>query len=960
MKKFLTAVLLILLLASCNTEGNPTKESDRMETSEADNTMVSTSAVTEAETTEPESEYTKPLSLFGDWSEFFAEGKRSNTHALTFEKTEAGYTQSRGEVEIEGPRTYASVDRAYSPAMHVNVDAYVVNPEYADDYRAAGYDVIGMSGSFNKTAYSENHPEVLQKDKNGSADAAWGSAVLTEDVLAYNIKNTVKYMLKETNWNLGFVEPEMFRDGLYGEAYKELWELKFGEAWSDPVDDVRSVFLSQRLNVWTHTNAIKTYSDYITDNQKDKSVLYHLAPHSTLAYATYGNGITDGYVHMMGTGRVGTVTGQTWSNTIENTIRYEGESAKRTFINAIVDYGTYLDAANYYGADFYALCDPMSDTHTSQPEDYWRALCHEQLVASMMYPEINRWEMIWTNRSFMNVSPDYRSEQTAIHNALFDISGRKFTLTAGTPGITYLLSDSLTWQSKNTEFAENAYDGFWGVAAPLTYDGILLRTKAMELITTAEDLADVSLLIVSYDNQKPLYENVNPAIADWVKAGGTLLYLGGPDEYLTIEDAWWNAEGKGGSPTANLLQYLGADITAQTYAGAKSSLTWLGGDSVIEDNDFLTKKFTVGGDAYTYAFDGSGFETLLKTEAGDAIGIRFAAGEGSVIMCGISTTDYSDSAAGADLLRMLTAEALKTTEYDYVTSDIFLVERGDYVALYPLEGDYTLEGSYVNIFSSDLTYVNNPVIRQGEAALYRRVSVKDQPTLLFAGGFLGEITESTDHTTVHLYAAENALAPIRIAAPAGMIPTSVKAVYAGSESNTTHIWDETTNSLLVQAVTTPTAPVTIRVEWASSGTPVKDTAYETALSVRVNNENKDEAYIISNTGSANGNYRFCDRDAEIVWSFDIAEYDGLVVSAAVVSNYVIEVSGDNETFHTVIDYSDLTSERAAGTNDSIVTIIPSAYDGIGEKLYIKLRNTDPTAGWGGAVKSFTFHTIVDQ
>ncbi len=959
MKRLITtALLMLLLLASCNNEGDSEKEGEPV-TNPGTPAEV-TSVLTEAETAAPESDYTKPLSLFGDWSENFAEGARSHTHALTIERTANGYTQSRGEVAIEGPRTYASVDRAYSPAMHVNVDAYIVSPQYADDYRAAGYDTIGMSGSFNKTAYSDLHPEVLQKDKNGSADTAWGSVVLTEDVLAYNIKNHVKPMLKETNWNLGFVEPEMFRDGLYGEAYKELWEIKFGEAWRDPISDVRTIFLSQRLNVWTHINAIKTYSDYITENQGERNVLYHLAPHSTLAYAIYGNGITDGYVHMMGTGRVGTVTGQTWSNTIENIIRYEGKSEKRTFINAIVDYGTYLDAADYYGADFYALCDPMSDTYTTQPEDYWRNLCHEQLVASMMYPEINRWELIWTNRAFMDVSADYRSEQTAIHNALLDISGREFTLTAGTPGITYLLSDSLTWQSRNTDFAENAYDGFWGVAAPLTYDGILMRTKAMELVTDAEALADVSLLIVSYDNQKPLYENVNPAIAEWVKAGGTLLYLGGPDEYLTIEDAWWNADGKGGSPTANLLQYLDADITASTYTGAKSNLTWLGGDSIIEDNDFLNKKFTVGGDPYTYSFSGSGFETLLKTEAGDAMSIRFAAGEGSVIMCGLSTTDYSDSAAGADLLRMLVAEALKTTDYDYVTSDSFVAERGDYVAIYPLEGDYRLEGSYVNIFSSDLAYVTNPVVKQGEAALYRRVSVADQPTVLYAGGFVGEITESADLTTVSLYAAENALAPLRIAAPAGMIPTAVKAVYAGSESNTTHVWDEDTNSLLVQALSTPTAPVTVRVEWAASGTPVKDTAYKTALSVRVNNENQDEAYIVSNTGFANGNYRFCDGDTEIVWCFDIAEYDGLSVSVGVVSNYIIEVSGDNETYHTVIDYSTLTSERAAGTNDSVVIIIPSAYEGVDDKLYIKLRNTDPTAGWGGAVKYFTFNTIVEQ
>ena len=115
------------------------------------------------------------------------------------------------------------------------------------------------------------------------------------------------------------VEPEMFRDGQYGDAYKELWLLKYGEPWSDPIADVRSIFLSQRLNVWTHSNAIKLYASYVNANEKVEHK-YSLAPHSTLAYATYPGGITDGYVHMMGSGQVETVTGQTWSNTIINNI----------------------------------------------------------------------------------------------------------------------------------------------------------------------------------------------------------------------------------------------------------------------------------------------------------------------------------------------------------------------------------------------------------------------------------------------------------------------------------------------------------------------------------------------------------------------------------------------------------------------------------------------------------------
>lgn len=914
--------------------------------------------------TYPEEEYSAELPLFGEWSDFFAPGARSDLYDVTAERLANGlYEQTRDEVKTEGVRTYASVDRGYSPAMHVNVDAYIVSPEYAKAYQKAGYDTIGMSGSFNKSTYGKGNPEVMQCKADGDTGGLWDSVVLTRDVVQYNIKNTVRQWVKRTNWVLGYVEPEMFRDGLYCRAYRELWELKYGEEWSDPIGDVRSIFLSQRLNVWTHSNAIKMYVSYINE-EAEMPLKYSVAPHSTLAYTTLGNGVTGGYVHMMGTGLVKSVTGQTWSNTIENAIRYQGKTAAHTFVNAYVDYGTYLDAANYYGADFFALCDPMSDTYASKSEDYWRNLCHQQLVASMMYSEINRWELIWTNRSFMNVSPQYRSEQLNIHNALLEISGAEYTATAGTPGVTYLLGDTLSWQNKNTSFAENAYNGFWGVAAPLVYDGIPLRTMAMELITSPEDLEDVSVLIVSYDNQKPLYENTNIAIAEWVKQGGTLLYLGGPDEYLNIDEAWWNESGKGGSPTANLLKHLGVDakIEAVPLTGNESALVWLGGATDAKVDAFADGLMKVGGDAYTYAYEGMGYDTLLQTKDGRDVGISFDVEKGQVLMVGLSTTDYSDSVAGSKLMRMLTAKALETTEYEYVSADAFVVERGKYTAVYPLRGSYTLTGTYVNVFSPDAALVRNPVVAEGEAALYRRVkdiSSLEVPTVMSAGGFVQAIEETETLTTVTVYAAENALIPIRVAAPEGYVATSATVVYDGGEALSMHTVDEKTNSLLVKVISTPTAPATVKICWEKNGTPLKDTAYE-GFNISVNQTGMDEKYIVSNTGAANGTSRYCDRDAKIVWAFDVSQYNGLIVSAAVVNNYVIEVSGDGKNFTKVADYSQFTSTRATGTNDGVVSILVDAYADVEETLYIRLRNTDPSQGWGGAVKSFEFQYVVEK
>jgi hypothetical protein len=372
----LLALLLCLLgLSACSPADRPDDEQppvdqpdDGPSADDQNDSDKEEEPVEEPKYVYPDEEYSAELPLFGEWSDFFAPGQRTEMYDVSVDQLANGlYMQYRDEINVDGVRTYASVDRGYSPAMHVNVDAYIVSPEYAKAYQKAGYDIIGMSGSFNKTTYGDGHPEVLQRNANGTTDGLWDSVVLTREVVQFNIKNTLKQWVNRSNWQLGFVEPEMFRDGQYGDAYKALWKLKYGEDWSNPIADVRSIFLSQRLNAWTHSNAIKMYAAYVL-KEADEPLKYSVAPHSTLAYTTFGNGVTDGYVHMMGTGLVQSVTGQTWSNTIENNIRYEGTSGKHTFVNAYVDYGTYLDAAKYYNADFYALCDPMSDTYTTKPE----------------------------------------------------------------------------------------------------------------------------------------------------------------------------------------------------------------------------------------------------------------------------------------------------------------------------------------------------------------------------------------------------------------------------------------------------------------------------------------------------------------------------------------------------------------------------------------------------------------
>ena len=157
----LSGLLLAGSLAACTpSDDEPTPPVDEQPPVE-DTTDTPPEEVPEVKYVYDPAEYEAPLSLFGEWSEYFVKSQRANRYATTVSTQDGLYVQSRGEVKTEGVRTYASVDRAYNAAMHVNVDAYIVNPSDAKAYIKAGYEIIGSSGSFNKTTYSDEHPEVL-------------------------------------------------------------------------------------------------------------------------------------------------------------------------------------------------------------------------------------------------------------------------------------------------------------------------------------------------------------------------------------------------------------------------------------------------------------------------------------------------------------------------------------------------------------------------------------------------------------------------------------------------------------------------------------------------------------------------------------------------------------------------------------------------------------------------------
>jgi hypothetical protein len=264
------------------------------------------------------------------------------------------------------------------------------------------------------------------------------------------------------------------------------------------------------------------------------------------------------------------VIGQTWSDTHNTDFPYNGTNVNDNFTNAFIEYSSYMDSVE--GTNFYALADPMMD-NTERTEEGCQYMYRQSIAAQLMQPEIHRFEAsVWPSRGFGNVTSEYRTEQLNIFEALNEMSGKAITTSAGTPGITYLLSDSLSWQFGPSSWGLSSKDGYYGVTYPVISDGVPLKVRSMEQIRTADDLDDVTLLLLSWDCQKPLSEDVCDAIADWIMAGGTALYIGGYDKFADSEAEWWAAWG---SPLQALLDKLGLDITAsKSKPGTTAAWRW--------------------------------------------------------------------------------------------------------------------------------------------------------------------------------------------------------------------------------------------------------------------------------------------------------------------------------------------------------------------------------------------------
>ena len=402
----------------------------------------------------------------------------------------------------------------------------------------------------------------IQMDKSGNyivhtANIAWYMVPSStwNDYVCENLDRLV------SKYDLPFIvleEPEMWHRSGYSAAFKAEWKAYYGTDWEDQTSSPDAWCRSMQLKTYLFQRLLERIGRELRETHPDLRI--YIASHSTVNYNAWS--ITSGLDSYLSTGVLDGFIGQTWSDTIRTAVPYDGSSGERPFEAAYLEYASYLASQN--GTDFYALADPMSDNSALSEADC-RQYYLETLVAMLMNPAIQRFEVLpWITRAFSGVSNTYKTIQLNIQKMQKDLVSQDVVLTGGTPGITYLLSDSLSWITTGNHWAPDSSTGFYGITLPLVCAGIPVQFASLDTLTSPDQLKDVSLLILTLDNILPASEDCLEVLADWVKGGGSLLVVTGYSQYWGMDSAWWDD-----NPLASLFEKTGlssVDIDCGTSA----------------------------------------------------------------------------------------------------------------------------------------------------------------------------------------------------------------------------------------------------------------------------------------------------------------------------------------------------------------------------------------------------------
>ncbi|MEK3780595.1 hypothetical protein [Paenibacillus sp. FSL R5-0810] len=420
-------------------------------------------------------------------------------------------------------------------------------------------------------------------------------------------------------------EPEFWVNGGYSEAFKREWQLYYKEPWIPPHASADAQFRASKLKAYLYTRVLDRLCGEMKEyalKRYGRVLRFYVPTHSLINYTQWR--IVSPQSRLIELPGVDGYIAQIWTGTSRTPNVYEGVRKERTFETAYLEYGIMQELVRGTDRRMWFLHDPIEDNPNHTWADYKQNYL-KTVTASLLHPGVSHFEVApWPRRIFKGTYPAedgsgkesiptaYATTLLNVMHTLGNMGHDDVNESDGEPlQVGVLIADSAMFQRmKPEEGAPDAgkYDGtdpegfqqegntelldfspFYGLALPLLKHGIPVRPVQLDNVRRYPGyLAPYRVLVLSYEFMKPEYPDIHHAIAQWVREGGALIYVGDDsDPYHGIRH-WWNEGGDHGraygSPRAHLFEQLGAVDWGDIESGdgirqlGKGAVCWLQAD----------------------------------------------------------------------------------------------------------------------------------------------------------------------------------------------------------------------------------------------------------------------------------------------------------------------------------------------------------------------------------------------
>ena len=498
-----------------------------------------------------------------------------------------------GEKPLADKKTVIQSSEGWNPSVDVRTDAVLVYDLSLKDpgrfrrelqtWKDKGYHTCFMTNIawghyaldyFNGTWDGEEHWDEIQTDSDGNH--YWNKKYYVPSLNYLLFKKQVLKKAIDAGVEAVFIEePEFFATVGYSEGFKREWRAYYGTPWQAVDSSPEATFLSNKLKYHLYYRALDECFKFCKEYGKTlgKDIKCFVPTHTLINYAQWG--IVSPEASLASLESVDGYIAQVWTGTSREPQYYNGIKKERTFENAFLEYGCMESMTAPTGGTVWFLTDPVEDRRRDWAD--YKKNYEATFTAQLLYPRNNHYEtMPWPHRIYQrkyarsatddtmeNIPEFYSTQLQVMTNALNSIplSDNKVS---GSQGIGVLLSNSLMFQratSWSEEPGDPALSGFYGMSLPLLKRGVPVQMMHIENVRYPESWKDISILIMTYSNMKPLEEDAHGFIADWVKDGGALLYCGRDDDPFQDINEWWKRLGFS-RPADHLFSLMGIPAAA--------------------------------------------------------------------------------------------------------------------------------------------------------------------------------------------------------------------------------------------------------------------------------------------------------------------------------------------------------------------------------------------------------------